>query len=806
VRIRRLSALAVPALAVVLIAAMLRFVGGLPATRDGSVDAVAATLPEPATIERPLDYGDDILPILSNACFACHGPDAAARAADLRLDDREAALASGAIVPGDARASELVARIRSENPLHRMPPVGSNRELTSEQIELLAAWVAGGAEYGSHWAFVPPQASPVAAGTVSDAAASGRQTVDVLVEARLAAAGLEPSPPADPRTQLRRVFLDLTGLPPTPEQVRAFAADPSDAAYARWVDELLASPRFGERWAPWWLDAARYADSQGYEKDAARAMWPYRDWVIRALNDGMPFGRFATEQIAGDLLPDATFEQRLATAFHRNTMTNAEGGTDDEEFRTAAVIDRVNTTMTAFMGLTMACAQCHTHKYDPLLHTEYYGMYAFFNQSKDADRDDDRPTLTYVPDDAATRMAEIEAWIREREAAAAAVADGAGEEDAELAARRGELEAIRRSLPRVPVMVERPAEQARPTHVFERGSFLSPGVAVEPHTPEVLHAFPEDAPRTRLGLSRWLTDPANPLTARVQVNRVWAELFGQGLVTTVEDFGVQGDRPEHRELLDHLAVAFRDGDWSIKDLVRAIVTSRTYRQSSAVSAAVLEADPANRLLARSGRFRLGAETIRDQALAVAGLLNLEMYGPPVLPYLPDGGVRNPYDGTPTRASTGGDQYRRAVYTRWRRTGHYESLATFDAPSRETCVMQRDRSNTPLQALVTLNDPVYVEAAQAFARRLIAASDDVAERVAMAIERALGRPPTTPELEVLVALHREESAGFAGDPERAIAFATSVHGPLPASMDAVDAAAMTAVCNVILNLDEFLTRP
>ncbi|HRQ72669.1 MAG TPA: PSD1 and planctomycete cytochrome C domain-containing protein [Phycisphaerales bacterium] len=790
--------------------------------------------PDPLAVS----YTRDVRPILSNRCFKCHGPDEAAREAGLRLDTFEGATGAlrhggRAIVPGEPGAGELLRRVTSDDAEERMPPPEAGAPLTAREVETLRRWVEEGARYEAHWSLVAPRrAEPPRVGDEGWV----RNEIDRFVLARLEREGLRPSAEADRSTLIRRVSLDLTGLPPTPEEVEAFVGDARPDAWERVVDRLLASPAYGERMAGAWLDQARYADTKGYEADRRRTMWPWRDWVIRAFNADLPYDRFIAEQLAGDLLPDAGRDALVATAFHRNTMTNDEGGTDDEEFRVAAVVDRVNTTMQVFMGLTMACAQCHTHKYDPITHTDYYRVFAVFNTTLDADRMDEAPTLPIpVPErgaDLARALATVEHAERLPERVAeilarveggrAPVRDSAHSArpwspfdewtdlfaflDEGIARARADLAAVEATLPQLPVMREQAAEERRTTRRMERGSFLSPAEVVEAGAPSAFHAWPEGAPVDRLGFARWLTDGGNPLTARVAVNRAWEQLFGAGLVETSEDFGVQGSLPSHPELLDWLATEFvRDG-WSVKRLVRTMVLSATYRQSSAVTAEGLERDPGNRLLGRGPRFRLDAETIRDQSLAVSGLLSRKMYGPSVFPPQPEGVWSIVYNADRWETSVGEDRYRRALYTFWRRTSPHPAMTTFDAPSREFCLPRRIRTNTPLQALVTLNDPALVEAAQALARRVMTEGGaDPAARAGYAVRVCLARRATEAEVGRLVALYESELAHYRARPTDAGALATDPLGPLPEGMGAAEAAAWTTVANVLLNLDEFLTR-
>lgn len=652
------------------------------------------------------DFSTEVRPILKK-CLPCHGPDEHSRMANMRLDTHEGATGSGggyaALVPGDSAGSRVMARVQADaNP---MPPAGER--LTESEVETLRQWIDAGAVYERHWAFDPPE-RPVPPAVAT--AGWVRNPVDRFVLARLERKRLRPAPEADRHTLARRLSLDLTGLPPSPEQADAFATNESPGAYADLVDRLLASPAFGERWGRVWLDLARYADSMGYEKDILRTIWPYRDWVIQALNDNLPFDRFTVLQLAGDLLPDPSRDDLVATGFHRNTMTNTEGGTDDEEFRDAAVKDRVATTGQVWMGLTWGCAQCHSHKYDPISHGEYYSLYAFFNQTADTDKNDDSPTLE-IAEDVST-----------------------------------------------PIFSELPRGDQRDTFVHKLGNFRNPGERVAPSTPAALHGFPSGEPLNRLGLAKWLVSEENPLTARVAVNRAWARLFGAGIVSTEEDFGTQGAPPTHPELLDWLATEFMRLDWDFKAILRTIVLSATYRQRSDVAGEHLERDPDNTLLSRGPRFRLPAETVRDQALAASGLLSRKIGGSPVMPWQPEGIWQVVYSNRQWETSPGEDRHRRALYTLWRRTSPYPSMTTFDAPSGETCTIRRIRTNTPLQALVTLNDPTLMEAAQHLAGRAISQAGPGTEAILERLFRlALTRRPTAGERERLQALRSEAVA-------------------------------------------------
>ncbi len=1005
----------------------------------------AAAAPRAAARPAPVDFNRDVRPILTSNCFACHGFDAAARKAKLRLDERDVAvkpLKSGfvPIVPGQPDESEMILRVTSAYEDEVMPPPDTGKKLTPENIATLRRWIAEGAPYAKHWAFVPPAKAPRPAVKRAD---WPRGEIDHFVLAQLERHGLAPSPEADPGALARRVALDLTGLPPAPEIMRAFVRSREPGAYGRYVDALLASPGYGEHWARPWLDLARYADTKGYEKDRQRAIWRYRDWVIDALNADMPYDQFTREQLAGDLLPEPTPSQLIATAFHRNTMTNEEGGVDPEEYRVIAVKDRVDTTVQAWMGLTMGCAKCHTHKYDPISIRDYYSFYAFFNQTEDANRGSDAPNLpTPTPEERErseklkTAVALLEARFQAEipraagslpawEAAVRAAADwrfvrpsfvqaisgwrtevladgavlvkreplresdtetytvkfssdlpritalrlealpdashtngrvGRSEREGdfvltgiklvarppggveaeipfaaatacysaadfpiehalrnpdparhgwsvapllndphaaiftlaaprespagaeftltidhqaqgdglslgkfrlaltadpapaispvapdpvaeivrlapgqrtdaqnrelldyfasvapetratreELARRRSELAAAPQTA--TPIMRELAADQRRETRLHNRGNFLDPADPVEPAVLSAFHPLPAGAPPDRLGVASWLCDRQNPLTARVAANRIWAQLFGLGLVETQEDFGSQGTPPSHPEMLDWLAVELMDNGWSLKRLVKTIVMSSTYRQSSLAPPGLIERDRFNRLLARGPRFRIEAEALRDQALAVSGLLSPKMHGPSVMPYQPPGLWKSTYNRTQWTTSEGEDRHRRGLYTFIKRTTPYPAMLMFDGTSRETCTVRRSRTNTPLQALVMLNDPAFVECAQALARKMSASGDGQVDRqLAAGLRAALLREPRPREIEPMRELYQQRLAAYRNDPAAAERMATDPLGPAPAGADVAHLAALTAVANVILNLDEFVTK-
>jgi hypothetical protein len=770
----------------------------------------------------PVDFARDVRPIFEKHCVGCHG--AEKRRGGLRLTSRADVLMptdSGKVVlvPGHPDRSPLLDRVTTEDD-RRMPPKGDR--LSAEQATTLRAWIEAGAPWpettpaATHWAYVKPT-RPLPP-TVKERAWP-RNAIDAFVLARLEKEGLRPSPAADRPRLLRRVWLDLVGLPPSPADADAFLADDHPDAYERVVDKLLASPQYGERWARPWLDLARYADSNGFQRDGFRDIWAYRDWVVEALNADMPFDRFTIEQLAGDLLPDATPAQKIATGFHRCATVNVEAGTDQEENRVNQVFDRVSTTGTVWIGTTLECAQCHNHKYDPVTQRDYYRLFAFFNGSEietklrgpnaSAAVDFVGPAME-LPDADANERAALERELKELDRTLgpapkkpAAKAEPADPKTEGLRHRRDELTRRLKEIARPQTLVMKELTQPRETAMFRRGNFLDRGERVTPGVPEFLHPLPA-GPANRLTLARWLVSKDNPLVARVTVNRWWAEFFGQGLVTTPEDFGTRGERPSHPELLDWLAVEFMERGWSMKAIHRLIVTSATYRQSSNVTPELLARDDRNRWYARGPRFRLEAETIRDNALSVAGLLSLKRGGPPVRPYQPDGvwKVTGLVDNT-YRISEGEDRYRRGLYVVWRRSAVYPSFVNFDAPIRTTCTVKRSRSNTPLQALTLLNDRVYIEAALGLARRVLTEEAGDAARLRYAFRVCLTRTPTATEAEVLSRLLTTARARYADDPKAA---GKLVGGfALPKGTDAATLAAWYEVATVLLNLDETITK-
>ena len=836
--------------------------------------SAAAVLATGRAEELPaLDFNRDIRPILSENCFYCHGQDGNKREADLRLDDRAAAIEAGAIVPGDPGASTMLERIHSTDPDVLMPPPTSNRRLSDDQKKLLDRWIRDGAEYEPHWAFTAPVRPMPPEVKRADWA---RNDVDRFVLAKIEAVGLAPSPEADRATLVRRLHADLTGLPPTPEEVDAFVADPRPEAYELLVDRLLASPHYGERMALPWLDTARYADSNGFQQDGDTWQWIWRDWVVKSLNADMPFDQFSIEQLAGDLLPEATNEQKIATGFNRNHLLNGEGGAIAEEQRFNNLFDRVDTTSMTWLGLTMACAQCHDHKYDPLTQRDYYALLDAFNRVPESGvptRFSTRirvapPVLELPSAEQAQRLAELETAMKSGEARTKPVLDAlytawkAGlSSDGELAdgadlsrsltpllrkpekdRTEDEKKSIERQLrdhfdarlkatlvkdlpevaryeqdrkafedykgdqlPRAMVMSD---ATPRDTKILDRGDYLAPkGEKLDFSPPGFLPPLPAGVPHNRLGLARWLFLPEHPLTARVQVNRMWQQFFGIGIVKTTEDMGVQSEYPLHMDLLDWLAVEFRERGWSQKQMHRLLVTSATYRQASKVTAEHLATDPENRLHARAARFRMPSMVLRDQALAASGLVDLRIGGQPVYPYQPDQiwealAITKERDFT-YPASHGPDLYRRSLYTFWRRTVSPANM--FDTANRQTCTVRASRTSTPLHALTTLNDPTWVEAARVLAEKSMKAAADADGRLQHAFRRILGRKPTRYDLETLGRMHGRQLAVYRADAEAAKHFLGVGESPRNESLDVAEHAALTSVCLAIFNLDEALTR-
>jgi mono/diheme cytochrome c family protein len=755
-----------------------------------------------ACAEEPVDFRRDMLPVLSENCFACHGPDSKARKADLRLDVKESALRTKdpVILPGKGSESELFHRVSSTDPDEVMPPPKSGKKLTAAQIQVLKQWIDQGARWRGHWAFEPISRPSVPA--VRNVAWT-RNPIDRFVLADLEAKGLAPSPEADRATLLRRISLDLAGVPAGPDEVDAtLAAGPR--AYEEQVDRLLASPLYGERMAMEWLDGARFADTNGFQNDFARIMWPWRDWVIAAYNRNQPFDQFLTDQLAGDLLPEPTLAQRIATGFNRNNRTVTEAGSIEEEWRIENAVDRVETTATVYLGLTMGCARCHDHKFDPVTQSEFYQFLGFFNSVNEqgvyTETRGNVPPLVTLPTPEETRR------VKELEAALEAAKKRGDKKEIDKLAK--EKEAASKAITSVMVMED--TAKPRPTHVLKRGRYDMPDTsrAVEPGVPSSLPPLPKGAKRNRLGLAGWLVAPENPLSARVAVNRIWQHHFGTGLVKTAENFGIQGEPPSHPDLLDWLASELLRSGWDVKALHRLIVTSATYRQRSKASASLLAHDPENRLLARGPRFRLAAEVVRDNALAIAGLLVKRLGGPSVKPYQPAGLWEELAGGAgeaPYVQDKGPRLYRRSLYVYRKRTVPHPIMATFDAPSREVCQVKRARTNTPLQALELLNDLTYVEAARGLAQRAIKdGGESDSQRLVYAFRRALGRLPSNAELELLLRGLVGYRETFRADSAAAAQLIRNGDSPIESGIDAAVLAAYTASCGVILNLDETIT--
>ncbi|MEK0438364.1 MAG: hypothetical protein RLZZ233_1335 [Verrucomicrobiota bacterium] len=821
---------------------------------------IGLTLPSAAKV----DYNEDVRPILSENCFYCHGPDGNKRKAKLRLDVRADALAKKAFVPGDADASELIKRLSSTDSDEVMPPPDSHRTITPAQKEILRRWVAEGAEYKEHWAYVTPVRPALPAN-------GEKNPVDAFIVEKLAKVGLNLSPEAPKATLLRRLSLDLTGLPPTPEETAAFLADNSPDAYVKQVDRLMASPHYGERMVLPWLDASRYADSNGFQQDGDTFQWIWRDWLVKNLNGDKPFDQLSTEMLAGDLLPNATLDQKIATAFNRNHILNGEGGNIAEEQRFVSLFDRVESTTTTWLGLTVACAQCHDHKYDPITQKDYYQWLDAFNHVKERGTPSGGPTQTGgrsrfrldgmtvdVPSpEQAAELARLqadfdklnkdffthqtkafEAWLtkpakdkgmlsKELETLLAPDKKRAAAETKKLREHynknvfpedRKKIAAFKQIdrakqlldgyrgdiLPRVMVMSD---DQPRETNILDRGAYLSKKEKVTFDAPGFLPPMPKDAPKNRLGLARWLFRPEHPLTARVQVNRQWQHFFGYGIVRTSEDLGVQSDRPTHQELLDWLSVEFRESGWKTKALQKLIVTSKTYRQSSVVTKAHLQKDPENKLLARAPRLRLPSLVLRDVALSSSGLLNPKIGGVPVYPYLPDSpweslAITKERDFTYPQ-SKGADLYRRSLYTFWRRT--IAPVNMFDSSARQTCRVRTAITSSPLHALTMLNDPTWVEAARVLAQRVTKEQPTDEARLARAFALVLGRAPAGPEPALLAKMLANQRKVYAADAKAAEALLAIGESKRDAAIPDAEHAALTAACLALYNLDAAVTR-
>ncbi|MCA9106928.1 MAG: PSD1 domain-containing protein [Planctomycetales bacterium] len=801
--------------------------------------------------DRPVDYLRDIRPLLGDRCFRCHGVDENSREGGLRLDTADGALEGGdsgpAIVPGEPDNSELIRRILTDVDDERMPPDDAKQPLTDAEKQILVRWVQQGAEYAEHWAFLPTERPAI--GDIEKGSFRADGAFDAWVmsawprEAHVA--------PAANRYRLaRRAALDLTGLPPDLESVERFVQDPRPDAWQRYVDRLMASPRYGERWAWPWLDAARYADSNGYQGDGDRTMWPWRDWVVDALNRGVPFDRWTVWQIAGDQLPEPTDETRLATGFLRNHMINGEGGRIAEENRVDYVMDMNETVGTTWLAMTLNCARCHDHKFDPISRRDYYQLSAFFNQTPvdgGGGNPQTPPVMTITTDEQQRQLDQIavavEPLLRELEQAERKAAEsvdppaGTQQPAATIAPRdrnkeqwRAILEAAERDpaelatierlvglieqrervisqRPVVMIMADRP--ERRPTYMLNKGLYTALEDEVTSGVPEVLGPWPEDAPDNRFGLARWLVEGARDVTARVAVNRVWQELHGIGLVKTAEDFGTQGEPPANAVLLDGLAASLIDHQWDTKWLVRELLAGNHYRLDSVRDGSLDDWDPANRLTTRGARHRMSSWMIRDQALAVSGLLVDRIGGPPVQPYQPEGVWREATFGNRSYAQGhGADLHRRSLYTFWRRI--VAPTMFFDTASRQTCSVAVARTNTPLHALVTLNDPTFMEAARITADETLiqVGSADPQAWVEPLFLRVLIRPPSDREREILAAAFERHRLHFGEHPQQAeelLAFGETP-SPSPAlTYDPTTRAALTMVVSTLLNLDETLSK-
>ena len=753
-----------------------------------------------ATAAEPVSFNRDIRPILADNCFACHGPDKNQRKAGLHFDTQEAALADlggrKAIVPGSVEESELIDRITAQDK-SRMPPEKFGKKLAKEHIDLLRRWIEQGAKWDKHWSLIAPTRPAVPSVDNKD---WSRQPLDAFVYARLQRENLTPAAEADKRTLIRRVSFDLTGLPPSPEEVDAFLADGSPQAYEKVVDRLLASPYFGERMALYWLDIVRYADTGGYHSDNHRDIWLYRDYVIDAFNKNKPFDQFTIEQLAGDLLPAATRETRIASGYNRLLMTTEEGGAQAKEYLAKYSADRVRNASSVWLGSTLGCCECHDHKFDPFKTKEFYQFAAFFADIKEkavGRQDQDK-----VPTEEQTaRLKQFDADTAEM------LKEGppTPETSKKVAELRKQKDDFDKTLPATLVTT---AVAPRVMRVLPRGNWLDDsGEIVKPGVPASLAPLKFTGERaSRLDLAKWLTAADNPLVARVFVNRLWKLMYGQGLVKSLEDFGSQGTWPTHPELLDWLAVEFRESGWDVKHVLKLIVLSRTYRQSSQLDEALKQRDPYNALLARQNRYRLDAEMVRDNALAVSGLLVGKLGGPSVKPYQPAGywAMLN-FPKREWQNDTGEALYRRSLYTYWCRTFPHPSLIAFDAPSREECTVERPRSNTPLQALVLLNDPIYVEASRVFAERILKSGDTTEKRIDFAYRQALDRKPLPEETQLLTALVEKHLKQYREDKAAVAALLSAGASPAAKDLDPAELAAWTSLARVLLNLHETITR-
>jgi hypothetical protein len=797
----------------------------------------------------PIDYNRDIRPLLANSCYTCHGPDEKKREEKLRLDVREVAIKK-AIIPGNADKSPLIKRLTTTDSDERMPPADSKKPaLTDAQVELVRRWINEGAKFDDHWAYKKPVRA-----AVPKAQSRSTNPIDAFVLDRLKKEGLKPSPAADRRALIRRLSFDLLGLPPDPKEVDAFVADKSPKAYEKLVDRLLASKHYGERMAIYWLDVVRYADSNGYHSDNTRNHAPYRDYVIGAFNDNKPFDQFTREQLAGDLIPKATSSQKIASGFNRLNMTTQEGGAQPKEYRAIYAADRVRNTNAIFMAVSMGCCQCHDHKYDPHTMRDFYSFAAFFADIKETIVGRQQP-VTLLDQTQTQKVYDLNVAIEKDEkklygpAPQLAAAQAKWEttkpklKGAAVAAlkiplaKRNDqqktdvMKAFRAIAPEMATVRQAIAtakkqqavikKQARKilismtmkprvVRILARGNWQDEtGEIVQPAVPEKFGKLmlKKDQRGSRMDLANWLVSKDHPLTSRVFVNRMWKLMFGRGIVKTLGDFGTQGASPTHPELLDWLAVEFVESGWDVKHVIKLMVTSSTYQQSSNTTDATLKRDPDNRLLARQGRFRLDAELVRDNALKISGLLVSKIGGRAVKPYQPKGyWAHLNFPRRTYKHDTGENQYRRGVYTFWQRTFLHPSLLAFDAPTREECTVERPQSNTPLQALVLMNDPTYVESARVFAAKIIKeGGKSDAERLKFAYRRTLAREIKPAEEKLLLALLQKHRKQFSANSAEAAKIQKVGLTAAPKDVDPAELAAWTSIARTILNLHETITR-
>ncbi|MBA3312300.1 MAG: DUF1553 domain-containing protein [Planctomycetaceae bacterium] len=766
--------------------------------------------------DRAVDFAREIRPLLSDKCFFCHGPDPTHREADLRLDMRDGVFADrggyAAVVPGKPDESEIILRITSDDDDIKMPPPDSHKELTTEEIALIKRWVEQGAEWKGHWAYEPLERPPVPQAASADWPLN---SIDRFVLARLDREELSPSQDSDKVTLLRRLSFDLTGLPPTPDKVAAFMADESPGACARQVDRLLASPQFGERMAVYWLDLVRYADTVGYHGDQVHNITPYRDYVIKSFNDNLSFDQFTREQLAGDLLPEPTMWQRIATGYNRVLQTTHEGGAQEKEYLAKYSADRVRNASSVWMGSTLGCAECHDHKFDPFTQEDFYRFAAFFGDvtetgifpgAPNANPTKRPPEIPVWNFEQYGRLQAIDHRVSELNSLRATASGGESlaEIEKELTALAEERAAIEKAFPLCMVTV---AQEPRPIRLLSRGDWMDEShPPLDPAVPGFLPPAAHENRATRLDLANWISSDQNPLTARVFANRTWKLFFARGLSGNLDDVGAQGEAPEHPELLDWLAVEFRDSGWDVKHLVRTIVTSHTYRQSSLETPEMRRRDPQNRLLARQSRFRLPAEFVRDNLLAVSGLLVRRIGGESARPYQPEGYYRHlNFPERTYQAHTDSNQYRRGVYTHWQRQFVQPMLRAFDAPSREECTTERPISNTPLAALAALNDPSFVEASRVLAAHTLTQESDQSSRLRSMWRRVLSRDSTSEELDLLRRLVEQDRAEYATDPKAADELLSIGLAPIPKDVDPVELAAWTSAARALLNLNEAMTR-